>query len=147
MRWNSVSLILLAAGAAFGLASACSQACLLTLCQPGVWIAVRDAQSLRAGNLKGTISNEQVLAEFDCIREVPTATVTNSAGEQGGGIDCGRGEIFFPNEFEDDLEVDITDEQGRRFVGTVRPTYTNDENANGDGCGGCSTGTATVVVE
>ncbi len=84
-------------------------------------------------DLRGTIQFEGRSQTFNCV----------------GSYDCFEGTYNLPNaaESQPDLVLDLTDGQGRRYTGTVKPTYVVDEDFNGEGCGTCTSGEVAVTLQ
>lgn len=107
--------------------------CTLIGCTSTIAIRGVDSSGQTIQDLRGTIQFEGQTRTFTCV----------------GTYDCPRGpyDLQSAAESQPEFTLDLTDGQGRRYTGTVKPTYVVDEDFNGEGCGTCTSGEVTVTLQ
>jgi hypothetical protein len=109
------------------------KSCSLIGCLSAIGVRGLDSGGQVIRDLRGTIQFEGKSQTFNCV----------------GSNECFEGtyNLYNAAESQPDLVLDLTDGQGRRYTGTVKPTYVVDEDFNGEGCGTCTSGAVSVTLQ
>ena len=127
--------------------SCVSKTCTAMGCSYTVNVFVGDEQGDPVQRFSGTAMIEGTTYTFECTEEPSGSSV--AGGTSDGFAMCSSGSITlpFPAGSQPSIEFMMSSEEGLIFEGEINPSYVENNNFNGKGCGQCTFAEAAVTLQ